>query len=819
MTTSKFVRVDNNILLEYVYDDGNLISEEYSIIYNTNNLVYSFISTLSETNNSFSVQNVVVNNINQLKVVTNQLAVLDFAQGEWVRVDFDNFSFLQKKDYGISIPIRYDKLRIWIPPNYVFQDYIGFYIKIFTLDFENRNFVELSNYFFDVTDTEQMQQMSYKNPYFILGETQWGKYVEIQIPSVDKVSDQRINNITRENTINWNLTNGVGLSKSAPVFVNFWFIENKVVSNGIPFYKLVNQKSVNFPQTPEFQKFGVVIEHSNQGDYFLIYPTYNGTTGEFNSFIEESIIYGNRYYLEYQIDIFEKNIKYSSQKIIITEDFIEEIEYRPILKFTTTTAIIDVTCKLIDAVDGSEIIRKATYAMLQDEVSHYSKYLSKIDLTKAEKINVYQIKGIMTPNLDSKSPYSLQSTLKIVPVSFVVYAFKYNLVAGNINASFRGEDFRANNQEKIILSPFDNVIKFDIIKSDSQQGYIPYDLTVFSSLQLTFRSDKKTLSFDIFLDSDQNNLALGKIVFKIGMDKYNDIKKIYLSGFKMFYITGIRDEIKEIIYNGNFLCWDVNTNILQLESDFNLNKNSIEFNVKSKESKDETKLISEVKDKMDKNETTPTSVNLTELRDVDAKKLNLTPAITYATEVKQDPQKPDSTINLSTEENLKNFENKIFNDWIPFWKGSYDVMLRAFNYKFETNTTNKINQYQKPVDLRKFAIKLKDKGLLSQIDVIKRVGILSKSSRDEIEVILNYFKIMNFNPDDDDILNYVASQQDVKNFIQSPNSKNEAPISGNVPPSIKVVDLIKQYLSVKNQFEVNPNFKLGNINIKGQNNS
>ena len=51
MRSSKFVRINPNILLEYIYDDGNLISEPYSIVFNTNTEVYSFLSSLSETNN------------------------------------------------------------------------------------------------------------------------------------------------------------------------------------------------------------------------------------------------------------------------------------------------------------------------------------------------------------------------------------------------------------------------------------------------------------------------------------------------------------------------------------------------------------------------------------------------------------------------------------------------------------------------------------------------------------------------------------------------------------------------------------------------
>ena len=135
----------------------------------------------------------------------------------------NTYTFIQKRDYGISIPIRYDKIRIWLPTNYVFEDYKGFHLRVFTLDFDNTKFVDLSNYFFNISDVNQSDEIEYANPPLYQSEMNWGKYIEIQFPSVNKVSDQRRLNITRENTINFNLTEGKGLSKTAPVFFDFFF--------------------------------------------------------------------------------------------------------------------------------------------------------------------------------------------------------------------------------------------------------------------------------------------------------------------------------------------------------------------------------------------------------------------------------------------------------------------------------------------------------------------------------------------------------------------------------------------------------------------
>jgi hypothetical protein len=787
MKTSKFIRIDKNVLLEYIYDESNLISESYSIIFNENTLTKSFISNNTSTNNYILKKDVYVGNNIQSKLFSNQLVSLNKDQDNYGRLDFESYSFIQKRDFGISAPIRYDKLRIWFPTNWVFDDFKGFHTRIYTLDI-NGKFVNLSNYFFNISDPNQSNELDYMNPFFIWGESQWSKYIQIQIPSPTKVSEQRRRNITRENTINFNLTEGVGLSKNSPIFIDFLFIKSVRFVNGLPYYSLTQKRNVSFPQTPEFEKFGVVIQKSNLGDYFLIFPTFNSSVGEFNKFIEESIVSGNRYYLEYQIDILEKNMTTSSQKIVITENFIEEIEFRPILKWTTTTAIIDITCKLIDAVDGSAIERKASYAMIQEEVSNFSRFLSKIDMSKADRIEVHKIKSNFTPNLDANNNLTLKSKLEIIPVSFVVFSNTHYLISDTINAQFNNLEYKGFRQERIVLNPNDNIFKFDIIKPDSQSDFINLNLSEFTNLKLTFRSDKKTIDFDVYFDSDENNLEIGLVVFKVSSDKYNEIKKIYLSGFNSFYISGDKNESKEVIYTGVFLPWDVPTNISKLDLDFEANKNTTTIKNKLKNSIIESRLIENVKQNVIQNFEKPTSVNLDALTLTDSRRSNLNP-------------------NTTNSEILKSSEESIFNFWIPYWKGSYQIMLRAYQYGFEKNSTNAINKWTAPNNTRDFAIKCKEYEIISTIEVDILTGLLSQQTQNSINDILSYFKIFNFNPNDIDILDYVFRDNDIKNYLLSDISKVNVPIGGNVPPNKDIVDSINRYLSIKNQIDNSPKFK------------
>ncbi len=157
------------------------------------------------------------------------------------------------------------------------------------------------------------------------------------------------------------------------------------------------------------------VKHSVNGDFFEIYGTYNDTIAGFKQFIDDSFNSGNRYYVQYNITMYEQNVRGKTVTALVTDNFNETIEYRPIIKYSTTTAIIDVEMRLIDAVDDSYIIRRASYGMLQDEVAKYSLNLIKINLKNANKPKIYNIKNSVDPALVGVSNSMGSLKLKKLP--------------------------------------------------------------------------------------------------------------------------------------------------------------------------------------------------------------------------------------------------------------------------------------------------------------------------------------------------------------------------------------------------------------------
>lgn len=575
---SKFLKLDKNILIEYIYNDGNLIGEPYDILVNSRERKKSYLSSDGSSTGNTKV---------------NQLFRIDPVQGKWGKVDTDFYSFLQIKNYSAPLPIRHDTLIVHLPINWTFGEYFGYYIRVWTLDASNSKQVELSNFYFDMTDVGQQNLMNFTSPPLLFQEKLWGKNITIQIPAVSEVSSQLSNNRPIEDSLNFNLTDGVGLSLNAPIFIDFHFITGVQVINGIKNYILSSANTTSFSQTPDFERLGLKIENSKNGDFFEIYGTYNGNIAEFKKFIDDSVSLGNRYFVQYNITLFEQNIRGKTTTVTVTDSFNETIEFRPIIKNSTTTAIIDVEMRVIDSVDDSYIIRRASYGMLQDEVSKYSLSLMKINLKNAFKPKIYNIKNSINPDLvgvansmgmipidnnpkkrrvDRIMENSLLNgnggsgngvVVEQIRVPFPVLVDRFNVIAKSDNAVLDSKTFFGLGRIQILLYPFDNIVKFSIATGTPDEPRY-FDLTSFSEIKLTIKNDTNSISFTPFIESGEIDLVNGGLAFKITQAKFSEIKRIYNSGINVFYITGANLSTTSVIYTGLFKIFDDEANIADL---------------------------------------------------------------------------------------------------------------------------------------------------------------------------------------------------------------------------------------------------------------
>jgi hypothetical protein len=629
---SKFLKVDKNVLIEYIYDDSNILSESYDILVNSKNQLNSYMATdASATGNT----------------VGNQLFKLDNVSNRFGKIDTSFYSFLQIKNYGISSPTKHDSVRVHLPINWTFGEYLGFYMRVFAYDIENQRTYDLSNFYFDMTDISQQYLMNFTSPPLLFQEKLWGKNITIQIPALGAVSNQRVDNRPKENSLNSILSDGNGFNTTTPIFIDFHFINSVQTINGVTTYLLSPKVSTSLPQTPEFESLGLMIEQSPNGDFFEIYGTYNGTIAGFKQFIDDSYYLGNRFYVQYNITMYEQNIRGKTITTVVTENFNETIEFRPIIKYSTTTAIIDVEMRLIDAVDDSYIIRRASYGMLQDEVSKYSLRLIKINLNKASKPKIYNIKNAIDPslvgignsmgmlklkNLPPRPPQIIspnsaatilgtstnilqlsqsmqQSSLspndpnglisnatsnissptttmtpmsqggsnvvvETVQVPFPVLVDRFNVIAKSENAVFNSQTFFGNGQIQVLLYPFDNIVRFSIATGLSTSPQY-FDMSLFDEIKMVIKNDKTEVSAPLYIEAGVVDLKGGQCVFKLPQSKFKDIKAIFDSGINVFYIIGSSKSNTSVIYTGLFKIFDNKVNVAEL------NKQAADLNKKT----------------------------------------------------------------------------------------------------------------------------------------------------------------------------------------------------------------------------------------------
>lgn len=577
---SKFVKLNKDVLLEYIYNEGNLISEPYNILFNSKDRKQSYVAYDSSITSN---------------TLNNQLFRIDPIQGVWGKSDPNTYSFLDVKNYGLSQPIKHDTIKIHIPINWTFGEYLGFYIRIYGFDTLNSIEMELSNFYFDMSDVNQQFLLNFTSPPLLFQEKLWGKNITINIPSLSELSSQLTNNLPTSNSINANLTKGLGLSISSPIFIDFHFINNVQVINNVKTYLLQSAITSTVSQTPEFERLGLKIEHSINGDFFEIYGTYNGNIAEFNKFILDSIYLDNRYYVQYDITLYEQNIRGKTTTITLTDNFNEPIEYRPIIKRSTTTAIIDVEMRLIDSVDDSYIIRRSSYGMLQNEVSKYSLFMKKINITNAYKPKVYNIKNAINPdvvgvansmgmilvdsypkrmkeintdNLINNLNLTTNTNVVVeqIKVPFPILVERFNVIAKSSDSNLDNKKFYGFGKIQIILYPFDNIVSFYIAIGTTESPKY-FDLTGFSELKLIIKNDTNVVTFTPFIESEQIDLVSGLITFKIEQAKFNEIKRIYNTGTNVFYITGTNISTTTVIYTGLFKIYDDVDNITQLNNE------------------------------------------------------------------------------------------------------------------------------------------------------------------------------------------------------------------------------------------------------------
>ena len=544
-TSSKFLKIHQNVLLEWIYDSDNLQTDDYQVV---SDLISNKRGYMSKSG---------------LNSINNTLFAIDPVIKKYAKIDTEKYNYLKLENYSTPY-VQFDKLRMYLPTTYSFSDngYIGLWCKIYTYDYTNKNIVEFSSYFFDDTITTSTSDMML-NKEFYFDEQSWGKYLSYDIPSIDAVSKQRTSTVNTDlplnNSINSNLTKSNGISLTSPIFIEFSFIISRETILGNTFYYMSDIFKKSLSKVPEYADLAVNINEATDGDYFEIYGSYGGSNESLDDFIDELTSKGRSVKIEYEVSLFEENILMYTQIFVVEENFSRKIWYRPVLSFTNTTASIDVTMNVIDLVDDSKITKFSSIS-LTSEVFKYGKILTRINVNDVFKPKIY--------NLKSSNPSQVLSTsnqvadIDITKVNFPVISDRIDILVSSSPSNT--SQYKPMGLAQIIINPFGNIVKFNIAKKVDAKGNVtPYDLTKItenSRMTLSFKTDTDFLEKEMWQETDQNDFKNGVIIFKIDQSDLPLLKKMAKTN-QNFYISikSNKTGIRSLLYSGKWIDYDTVT--------------------------------------------------------------------------------------------------------------------------------------------------------------------------------------------------------------------------------------------------------------------
>lgn len=560
-STSRFIRVHQDALIEWINDDSFFYEDEYSIVKDTQNGISSF---------SFSKNATDPVNYNKLPY---QLYLIDTIINKFGIADPDTKPFLQEVKYANNAPSKFDKVKIWFPIHWTFPNLAGMFLKIWALNYENSTPYSLCNFYLDSTIPSEINKLTTEGDPLRLYDKLWGKSITLYIPSVYTEALNRTNNAPTLGTINYNLTSGqLGLSTTSPIFIDFRYLTAKQTTLGQVAFFTLPPLVTSIPQTPEYNNLAVQIVNADDGDYFKINGIYNGSIGEFDQFMSMLENLGKRSYLLYSITVFEETLPQSTKDVYVYKDFTKGIDdYRPVLKLTNTTASIQVEMKLINSVNGNVISKFTNIAITGSDIGKYGKNVTPINIEGAIKPKIYNSKpnNLVLPNHSvinkqiKKQFGTGTGEIKFVP--YPVITNIANIVADQISGVTKGETFLGLGALTLSLTPFDNIIKLRIAE---KQGDAIKPMSFPSSnsqVQLVFKSAATELRVGLFMESNEVDLVQGILVFRISALDNNILKKIFETN-RNFYVTITSNSIETSLYDGRFSLLEevsrtINTNV------------------------------------------------------------------------------------------------------------------------------------------------------------------------------------------------------------------------------------------------------------------
>ena len=371
---SKYVQLNDFLLLEYEFNktgDATLLTGIGSLCVSTNVGSFQYINTGPDrgvTNNDFG--------LNSLPI--NQSRTNWYCYPPDISTGYSNYFAHIDSSVSVAVPsYALDTVKVHIISGYNFDDVAGFLLQVRAKNTDN-NMVDLANFTWINQLLESGSHVINFSPNALfLANRFYDKYVEFKIPSVQELGGDTVTALGQ----------ALNIQQLSDVFITY----STIPEINVDTYLVQEQISVQLPVASVADNFNCFIAESTAGDFIEFYATWNQIIiGEYMGAIESGQIrlftsnnpndngmefadtYGAgaaKWVVMHEIQVYELipgGTTLLTQKYVFTQEdnFMLANYFRPVIRNADIASAyqIEYICRLMNRMDGTQIIRKASFA-------------------------------------------------------------------------------------------------------------------------------------------------------------------------------------------------------------------------------------------------------------------------------------------------------------------------------------------------------------------------------------------------------------------------------------------------------------------------
>lgn len=400
---SKYVQITDFLLLEYEFNKTESPTDLTGI--NSILALTSLGSRQYFNQNSIGVLN------NDLRLTSEPITA---NRSTWYVTPDSNtgnyWSFFDSSSLIAQSSYVFDTAKIHIISGYNFDDIPGFLLQIQAKDTSN-NLVDLGNFTW-LGQILGNDVLKFSSNALYLGNRFYDKYVEFKVPSIQKLGGA--------------FSEPIESALSIAPLSDVYFTYNTIADINVDTYVVYDRISLQLPVTSQADNFNAFIAESQAGDFIEFYATWKGVIiGEYMGDIESGRIplytsnnpndnfevfsdtYGTdaaKWIINHEIYVYEHipGNTLLTQQFIFTQsnNFNYPNYFRPIIKNSDicSSYSINYICRLTNRMDGTQIIRKASFA--STDPKKYGKSLTRINVENFIPYKVFnRVEGEASPNV------------------------------------------------------------------------------------------------------------------------------------------------------------------------------------------------------------------------------------------------------------------------------------------------------------------------------------------------------------------------------------------------------------------------------------